>query len=328
MVTDRVNRHPKPLAGNQLAAALSKAGVVQNDVPVEPRGRVVQPKARVVLPASWQFDEKIVLPELRDYLARLVAGARLPKAEMGVSLADWQCGEINRRLKARGLLDIKMGHYGGAMATPRLVELARTNITDAELRRLTLTEVPDDEVVQAEAPTIPASSIENRQAIVRNIYAWLRRGMDGQQLRISHIGHGDGGAIHTAVARIRDAGLVEKVGEGANSYHLVPKDQHDRILALTNEDLLAILWRKAPHVKPEMSSDTATGEDLASTIVREFAVPMQPQESEPSLPPDDILGVVAQRFTQIVDVLVRMDARFARLERELGLKPIEEEIES
>ena len=116
------NRAPQPLRGNQLAAALSKAGVVQNDVPVGQVAPAPAPSGRTggvrevdgrTLFAPAEIDEAKVLPELRAYLALLVAGERVSVGVMTPNLPKHRRWAVTSRLKARGLIGVKHGSDGG-----------------------------------------------------------------------------------------------------------------------------------------------------------------------------------------------------------------------
>jgi hypothetical protein len=308
MATDRVNRNNRPLAGNQLAQALRVAGVVAPAYEQEP--------VRVDANDKFAVDEAIVLPELREWLARLVAGEHVPKREMALSMQDWRKQDVLNRLKAQGLIEVKVGPHGGAMATPKLIEMARTDISDDDLRRRALTDVGADEVSGG------SSRDSNRHKFAQDIYAWLLRGARGDELRISHIGRGDGGSAHTAVKRLREAGLVEKFGEGSMTFHVVPKDARSRVQTLTHDELTGILWRRGTGdvaVEPETTSE-GDGDGITPELADISA------RQETAGPPPAIDDPVARIFDQILTVLVRMDARFARLERELSLPPIEQEV--
>ena len=91
---------------------------------------------------------------------------------------------------------------------------------------------------------------------------------------------------------------------------------------MTDEDLLALLW---PHGRRTDSKKRPTddGEDLDAQITPELAEQLYPQEPEAT--PETHEDPVVKVFGQILTVLTRMDARFARLERELGLPPIEQD---
>lgn len=334
MVVDKVNRSPQPLRGNQLAAALSKSGVLKNDVPVVHGPPAPAPSIRgggprevegrtLFVPA--EIDESKVLPELREYLARLVAGERVSISAMTPSLPKHRRWSVTSRLKARGLISVKHGVDGGAFATSKLIDLARRDISADELRELTLEDPPPEEVVSTEATTTVVD-IQDTAAVVASIRAWLMTNVErGVPLHIPHIGLGTNGNVYILVTRLRDAGIVERVGAGVGSYLNVP--DHERVLNMSDDDLFLVLWprgrKPGPKPKSQAVDEHESGENPDDQITPEMAQVLYPQETNEQ--PTTYEDPVAKLMDQLLTVLTRMDARFARLERELGLPPIEQD---
>ena len=318
MVVDKVNRNPQPLRGNQLAQALRVAGVVNPPDEAPPgRGGVREAQGRALF-KPLEIDESKVLPELRAYLANLVAGERVTIGGMTPSLPTFKRSEISRRLKMRGLIEVKIGPQGGAYATQALIDLARRDISDDELRELTLQDPPEEEVVPEPVREI---DMADTLAVLANVRAWLMSNVEhGAELRIAQMGLGTSGNAYNMANRMRVAGIIERVGEGSGSYHAVV--DHERVREMTDEDLLALLW---PHGRRTDSKKRPTddGEDLDAQITPELAEQLYPQGPEAT--PETYEDPVVKVFGQILTVLTRMDARFARLERELGLGPIEQD---
>ena len=144
--------------------------------------------------------------------------------------------------------------------------------------------------------------------------------------------------------RLKDAGLIERHGgSGSSAWYTVPEGLRDHVRSLTDEQLAKFIWpnrgtllakraqqsESEPPPQPDIIVEAPADEDLDGQISPAMAETLYPQNDEqseqPQLPQDP-MELLAMRYGQIVDVLVRLDARFARLERELGLKPIEQEV--
>jgi len=323
--------HPKsqPMRGNQLGEALANAGLIKKGNPNAGQGKFV----------PTPIDEPTVLRDVRAYLARLVAGDRMVAMQITTHAPTSQRAKMVRRLKDRGLLTAKEGNAGGVAATQKLVSLAHADVDDEELRRLVLTDLDDEEwdqpAPEAPEPTQPERlrrepveplapmprGIEARNAeMIRRMRAWLYRGMDGEQLRISRIAGPGASNVYAMVYKLRDAGYVERQGEGVASWYTVPEKMHSFIRSMTDEQLAAVMWPgRAAAVAPMPMAPQLDTEESAEA-------PAEPALDDVStLSSDELLALVARRWDQVLTVLERMDARFARLERELSLPAIEQE---
>jgi hypothetical protein len=353
-------RHGKsaPLRGNQLAQALAKSGVVE-----EPTPKLIP------------YDHDMLLADLRHWFARLVVGGeRVPTSQMTptANLSSHRRQEIVERLKTRSLIVVKEGAAGGATATSKLKELARTDVTDGEIVAFALTDVteeerqilkrepgfdldefrftppPVDESTEKEPekvadndddvpppmrrkshpPTpLPRSKAARDAKLMADVRVWLDRGARGEKLRIAHISNVIAGNMYAIAYRIRDAGYIVKRGMGTSAWYVVPENLRDFVRSLTQEQIAVLVWPGTSHrvvdAPPDMSPPKPEPQIEAPT---DLAAPDKQDETQAiDGNPLEMLAMIATRMMQFVDILSRMDARFSRLERELGLKPIEEE---
>jgi hypothetical protein len=308
-------KHPAtPMRGNQLAAALSKAGVVKNDV--DPT------KNQPFTPA--EVDEKALLRDLRDWLARMVAGERVSTSKISDAAPRSWLRDIVGRMKARGYVTIKMGSGGGSVATSKLVDLARTDVSDATLRAIALEDLSDDEWLAAEqygvipgmverqaAPerNMPAQGQERDQLFVESLRNWLLRGTHGEKLHARHMLGAKTSMVYIVSPHLQAAGLVERCGMQGNWWFEVPSSQRQRVRDLTDADLVSLIWParvEPPHMQTE-------GADLPPDDAGVSAPVAAASEDDP----------VARMLDQLLQVLTRMDKRFDRLERALGMPPLE-----
>ena len=186
----------EPMRGNQLGQALSRA-----------LNTTVIPKAKNPPFVAAQVDERALLDDLRTWLARLAAGERVPTLQMTptAKMPGHRRQEIVDRLKARGFITVKTGAFGGAMATQRLIDAGREDISDAALRAIALADISEEEqasaalspnvveevVVEnaatsedyAPSPLPPHGGKARDDAFVANVRNWLLRGLDGGKVR-------------------------------------------------------------------------------------------------------------------------------------------------
>ena len=314
MSTDRVTRNPKPLTGNQIALALQKALVVPLPKPEptpapEPEEEPDVQEAEPV--ESAPADDAAVLSDLRVWLARLVAGERVPTMLVTDRISEHRRHHIVDRFKTAGFITIVRGRHGGAIANPSLVELARSDISDEELRTIALKDA-DDLPPTDPVPEDVDHEMSGRPAFLARVRRWLQRGIGGENLQVSQIGNS--GNTYTAVRRLYEAGIVDKGGDNdKRATHYVVSDPA-AAAALSDEQLYAILWRRAPN---EPATDTP---ELAQVLY-----PSEPTAQISDVVTDDALTLIAERLMLQLNVLERLDARLARLERELGLPPIEQD---
>jgi hypothetical protein len=359
-------RHGKsaPLRGNQLAQALAKSGVVE------------EPK-----PKPNPYDQDVLLSDLRHWFARLVVGSeRVPTSQMTptASLPGYRRQQIVDRLKARGLIVVKEGSTGGAIATLKLKELARTDVTDGSLVAIALTDLTEEErqILRREpgfdadefrfAPPpaddetanenvvdndddipppmrrkshppapIPRSKAARDAKLLADVRLWLDLGARGEKLRIAHISNVIAGNMYAIAYRIRDAGYIAKRGDGPSAWYVVPENMRALVKSLTHEQIAGLIWpsmatrRSAfdvPTDKTEPEPTVSPPTTLTTTPTTETGdAPTAQRDDNPFVTQMQTLDMIATRMMQFVDILARMDARFSRLERELGLKPIEEE---
>lgn len=312
------------LRGNQLGQALARA-----------MNTTVLPAKNPPFVAA-PVDEAALLREIRTWFARLVAGDTVP-ARNELNLPGHRRQVIVDRLKARGLIVVKTGAFGGATATPKLVELAREDIDDDGLRAIALVDLSDEEresalvvddvdkqeevvgVVDGNEgympdPLPPYAGPERDARFVADVREWLRRAVDGGMVRSGQMARV--GTVYNVASRMHDAGLLERIGVGGMSRYTVPAAQRERALSLTDDEIVGFIW-------PARAQQVV--QDLDEEITPELAQTFYPQEGDaPPMPePADPVAVL---FDQLLQVLLRMDARFARLERELGLAPIEQEV--
>ena len=128
----------------------------------------------------------------------------------------------------------------------------------------------------------PVVDFRDNAAVVSSVRAWLMSNVEhGRELRIAQIGIGASGNAYVLVDRLRDAGIVERVGAGPGSYHVV--HDHERVLDMTDDELLLILWphgrksgAKAKASTPPLANDD---ENLDEQITPEMAQTFYPQES-------------------------------------------------
>ena len=110
---------------------------------------------------------------------------------------------------------------------------------------------------------------------------------------------------------------MEHSGSGGMAYYSVPAFAKERVLSLTDHEILCFI--RPSRAEPGERFEPVVPA-MAEEVVQEVDAEREPEPMEPQDP-------VAQLFDKLLTVLVRMDARFARLERELGLKPIEQEVD-
>lgn len=333
MPVDRVSRHLTSLRGNQMAEALASAGLVKK-------------------PEPPPVDERALLADIRAWLARLVAGQRVPSGEMSPRLQSKdKRQEIVNRLKERGLITVKTGMGGGAMASQRLVELARVNIGDDELRVLTMQDVSEDERATVERelsvprpvvetapgparrvsryPALPEDKLARDAEIVNRVRAWLENGAGGAPLYIAEIGLGNSSVYRIAYS-LRDAGYIERRDDGGTVYYVVPDVIRDHVRSLTDDQIAGFIWpgRAARMAREAETVSSNVVEALVDATQRsnEAAAALRTHTAEDAdQQPPDALSLLAERMLQFLTVLERVNARLSRLEREWGLCPLEEE---
>jgi len=336
------------LRGNQLAQALTKAPL--------------PPQLKAHLFKAVEVDEAKVLADVRVFLARLVSGDRIPTTKITTHAPVSHRQAIVKRLKLRGLIEIRFGHYGGAVATPRLVELARANIGDDELRALAMTELSDEEravlrkAEEAAPPPqepskhppfdskpLPMSRAARDVELLKRIRAWLRHGATGARLQVSSIAGAAASNVYLMIYRIRDAGYIEKQGINGRAWYVVPEQLRDHVRSLSDEQIVALIWpgrvstevaalmrKSAPEAQAEEPPQQEPQDEVAEAIdseqieiARRDQIATEAEQPPPAPPPSG--GELEALLSRFLDVMMRLDARFARMERELGLKPIEQE---
>jgi len=329
MVTDRTKH---PMRGNQLAAALTKSGVVKNDVEVAKPGRPF---------VALQYDEKALLRDLRDWLVRMVSGERVPTAKISDVPPKGHCQAIVARMKARGFVTTKHGSDGGSMATPKLMELARKNIDDDVLRAIALVDLTDEEWIKAADYGViagvsqrPATKMPQGRAVagaardklfIEGLRNWLLRGAAGEELHASDMLGTKTTMVYTVSPRLQEAGLIERHGVQGNWSFSVSESQRERVHALTDNDLIALIWpSRARDLDDDFQGAPPPIEDDVAPTTEEYVD--EQAVTQPQLVAVAQADPVAVIFDQILQVLTRMDKRFDRLERALGMPPLEQEV--
>ena len=208
---------------------------------------------------------------------------------------------------------------------------------------------------------------ERVASAIAHVRAWIASG--DLLLTAKAIPWVEGGQRHRVLARLVDLGLVVgKPGFG----HMAAPGAAARLASMPDEELSSILWRRPGYVRvgqeTDQGDDTVDVPDGADLDARkaeirakraeagrlgaasrwgkdgkketditqlatdESAEPDQPPSTAVPSTPSDSLDIIAMRMTQMVEILMHLDARQARMERrqvrvesELGLPPIEDD---
>lgn len=348
-------RHDKtaPLRGNQLAQALAKSGVVE-----EPKPKTIPYDNDVLLSDLRHWFARLVVGGERVPTGQMTPNAQLSgnrrqeivdrlKARGLIAVKEGAGGGVTATTKLKELArtDVTDG---------QLVAIALTELTEEE-RQIHQREpgFEDDEMrftapVDDEEPTkdpakvadnddgvpppmrrkphppvpIPRSKAARDAKLLADVRAWLDRGASSEKLRISHISNVVAGNVYAIAYRIRDAGYIVKRGDGPSAWYIVPENMRDLVRSLTQEQVAGLIW---PGAFRQIKFETDKPE--APPMAPEPQVAPEMSATAPAVDgnPIEMLAMIATRMSQFIDIMLRMDARFARLERELGLKPIEEE---
>ena len=336
--------------GGIMAEALAKAGLVESQATPAPGAP----------PAEDRRGR--VMSDVRRWLARLVLGEKVPTRQISATLTQGQCSHIARTLRERGLTKATEGTNGGTRATPKLRAMARENISDEVLAALiwpseaaradkvaayeaeesaereaeeSAPEAVEEYEAEArsEAPQVlpspagrerppkpkwgpvPRTKVARDALFLQHVRAWLGRIAAGEYAPISYLSNAlSGPAMSQHGGRLCAAGIVDRT----TGVYLATTTTHEAASAWSDEQLAAVLWpgRAADLAEPPPKLD-----DPADDQAR-VAEPDGLDERDAAPPPEDPLAAMLGQF---LTILTRMDARFARLERELGLPPLEDD---
>jgi len=343
-------KSPEPLRGNQLAQALARVATpVPESAPVSveaPAEKPVEEEEAVVSQHQphTRYDLTEIAGAIQQWLIHLAAGNRMPVHAISDSIPRHVLRSYVERFVAMGLVAMLRGPAGGTVATRKLIALAQSGATFelndvlAIMKAEQPPPIPDVEIGVSDTDTdtdtaaaaavpppytpskdpVPSTYAGKRQRILDDVRRWLHACADGQRPPIYRI------TIAAETSRLgkklREAGLIERheqIGTGMNGPGVlwqIPETMQTFVREMTDEQLSDVLWGGGltPAAMPSLTS--ASPEETLTTPA-----------AMPTAAVEDPFAVIAERLTQIVDVLVRLDKRFHRIERDLGLKPIEED---
>jgi hypothetical protein len=267
-----------------------------------------------------------ILADVQVWLARLRAGETVGAVHMTEVITDRHYKQdFAANLRREGLVETVAGRYGGAKALPALIELgvpsdewiierlaaARASFEESDV----VEQADEDRDVPEWHPDlrVPKNSAAREAKAVKDVRAWLKQAARGGSMRAGHLSS----CVHEAKRHRIAAKLVEdeilvKRGTQGNVWYEATSPE----VELTDEQIASLLWPERAAMPEEVSQETTDFDiDLAVAALGNSSAG----------PQDEALALVAERWGQILTVLERMDARFARLERELALPPIEQE---
>jgi hypothetical protein len=176
-----------------------------------------------------------------------------------------------------------------------------------------------------------------RAKMLSDVRAWVTAVAEGKHASIGALtDQFSGGHRYAIIYRFRDAGMLK------SNDAPISKDRRfipihpaiDRIYTMSDEELAGFIWLSArtgadgltdpQRARNQLLSETPDDADNEPDDTREEEAP--PGLTAPAGSPAETLDLIASRIGDIVTVLMRFDARFTRLERELGLPPIEQEM--
>jgi hypothetical protein len=247
-----------------------------------------------------------------------------------------------RRLRDRGLVLVVGGSGGGVVATDKLRALAQHDLSDATIVAWLTEDVPTKPPPggSSPAPATPGKRVydevaqrERVASAIAHVRAWIASG----DLLVAEkaIPWVEGGQRRRILARLINLGLVvAKRGFG----HGAAPGAADRLASMLDEELESVLWRRPGYTlaghEDNQNDGTADVQESVEEVPSSSPLEPDPPTSAvvPASPSPDSLDIIAMRMTQMVEILMHLDARQARMERrqvrvesELGLPPIEDD---
>ena len=266
-----------------------------------------------------------ILADTRAWLHTLVATDKtVSSALMTNALAVTSKINIARRLRDAGLIELRKGFgFGnnGSYALEKLKDMARRgDVTDEWLAAF----IWPGSAVERFIPDRTRQKLSpsaRRAKMLSDVRAWVTAVAEGKHASIGALtDQFSGGHRYAIVYRFRDAGML-KLNDAP-----ISKDRRfipihpaiNRIYTMSDEELAGFIWLSA-----RTGADGLTDPQRARNQLLSEA---PPGLTAPAGSPAETLDLIASRIGDIVTVLMRFDARFTRLERELGLPPIEQEM--
>ncbi len=272
-----------------------------------------------------------ILADVQVWLARLRAGETVGAVHMTEIIADRHYKQdFAANLRREGLVETVAGRYGGAKALPALIELGvpsdewiieRLAAARASFEESDVVEQADDEPEDRDVPEwhpdlrVPKNRSSREAKAVKDVRSWLKQAARGGSMRAGHLSS----CVHEAkrhriAAKFVEDEILVKRGTQGNVWYEATSPE----IELTDEQIAALLWPERAGV-PEVDGPALIAVGETPLDVQQVDVQQVEEQAH------DPLALVAERWGQILTVLERMDARFARLERELALPPIEQE---
>ena len=295
-----------------MAAALADAGLV-----------AVAP-VPATTPAEAQRAR--VLADVRAWLARIVLGEPRPIRMMSGGLSTTQATAVGMRLRKRGLTDCVRGATGGTVGTVDLVALVQKGVTDEWLAGVIwpapnplnaasshLHALSSRGQPKPDFGPVPRTKAGRDAALIQHVREWLAKAASGEPVYATRMTNVVTQSTTGNVAkRLAAAGLVEKRGLYGGQHYVGVHPAVTECATWPDERLADVLW-------PAYAGSREAAEEPPTDVAADVAAePGPPAEAAPT----DPLSLLAERMLQFLGVLERLDARFSRLEKELGLPPL------